>query len=671
MENLTFHETQRERWHFSHFEDEKITEISNAFSLDPLLVKILFARKVATKTHEDIKQFINPSWDLVTQFSKVTSDEDLRNATQRVKKAIDNHERIVVNGDPDADGITGTVILTSGLVKLGAEVHYDFPIRSKEGHGLQPRIIDEAKQSGATLIITSDCGSKDVESVRYANSQNIDVIICDHHILGKEIPPALAIVNPYRRKETTYEQSLSGAGVSLKLVMAIYDTMGQTLPDDLLEYLLAIATLGTISDRMSFLNPMNRLIVKKGIEALNRTKMEGLRALKEVSSNGIEELRSNDIGRTIVPRLNAPGRIGDRSEGIPDSRIVVDLLLLGSGQENAQRASEVLEEFNLVLELDKSKKNRPAFINESSALDDASVVEDINEKRKFMTSKIEDEIDLLVKEQVDVENDKIIIVQGKNWNPGVIGIDTDRLKDRFLRPAVILTEYTGSDYLRGSVRSIPTINMYRLVDNVAESFEKNHNRQLFQTEVDTQLGKRLVNAFGGHAQACGFTLHKKDLNEFITSLRREVDQLNVEQFNYSYEVLDTLAIQSINYELVQRLDQLAPYGQEFEYPLFLMQGISLGKARPFGNKYQEARTPHVEFWVFGGTTKKQRQSNNYRINAVGFGLWEKFCKLKSQDPNVKYDIIFAVEFFKKRIKRRTIHKLRLNVVDIRVATDPV
>jgi single-stranded-DNA-specific exonuclease len=661
----SFHAESRERWHFSDIETDKIKPIAAQLKLDPLLIKVMMARKIDVHNPEAVKEFVSPEEKLITQFELVTSPEDLAKATDRIQKAIEHKERIVINGDPDADGITGTVILAAGLTHLGAEIHYDFPTRSKEGHGLQTRIIDEAKQAGSKLIITSDCGSKDVEAVKYANSQSIDVIICDHHILGKEIPEALAIVNPYRVTHKTLEQSLSGAGVSLKLLLAVFNKVGKPIPDYLLDYLLAIATLGTISDRMSFVNPMNRLIVKRGIKALNSTKMEGLRALREVSSNGIEELRSNDIGRTIVPRLNAPGRIGDRSEGIPDSRIVVDLLMLGAGRKNAEKASQVLEEFNMVIEMDQSKRNRVEYTPGTSAIDDAGVVEDINEKRKFMTSKIEDEIDMLVKQQVNVDQDRIIIVQGKNWNPGVIGIDTDRLKDRFLRPAVILTEYTGSDYIRGSVRSIPTINMYRIVDGVGERFEKKYGRQLFQTEVNTLQGKKLVNAFGGHAQACGFTFHKDDLNDFVTMIREGVDQLDTEQFNFCYEVLDTLTMSQINYELVKRLDILAPYGQEFEYPLFFMEKVGIGRTRPFGNKYQESRTPHVEFWVFGNHPKKPRL--NYRVNSVGFGLWEKLSKFKNENPNATFDIIFSVEFIKKRIRKKLHHKLRLNVVDIRIS----
>ena len=659
-----FQNIVKERWHFPEFDSQKISDITSKFKLDPVLAKLLLARKIGNGCLEDIAEFIDPPVSLITTFNQVTSPEDLEKATSRVKAALDSNEKIVVNGDPDADGITGTVILTAGLRYLGGNVHYDFPTRSREGHGLQPRIIDEAKQSGTRLIITSDCGSKDVESTIYANSQGIDVIICDHHILGREIPPAYAFVNPHRYTGKSYDKALSGAGVSFKLVLAIFHAMGREVPTYLMDFFLAVATLGTISDRMSFLNPLNRIMVKKGIDALNNTKMEGLRALKEVSSNGLTELKSNDIGRTIIPRLNAPGRIGDREAGIPDSRIVVDLLLLGMGEQNAEKASKVLEEFTYVLELDRAKKRAVVEVSDVvSALDEASVVEDINEKRKFMTSKIEDEIDNLIEAQVDVEHDRIIVVKGKNWNPGVIGIDADRLKDRFLRPSIILTEYTGSDYLRGSSRSIPSINMYRLIDTVSEKFEHLRNRKLFQTEVETQLGRRVVNAFGGHAQACGFTLHKDDLEDFLKLVRDEEMMLPEEQFHFSYEVLEKLTLSQVNSALVKRLEFLTPYGQEFDYPVFYLENCEVSRARPFGNKYQEARTPHVEFFVIGTAHKSKLPP--VQLNAVGFGLWEKFCRIRSGEPSARYDIIFTLEQFRKRSKTRSHDRLRLNVLDMK------
>ncbi len=667
-----FQAIMKERWHFPQFNVQQVSDISSQLHLDPILVKLLLSRKIGAGQIEVLKHFINPSESLITDFDKITSKEDLEKATRRIKSAIDANEMIVVNGDPDADGITGTVIITAGLRHLGGRVHYDFPTRCREGHGLQTRIIDEAKQAGTKLIITSDCGSKDVESTIYANSQNIDVIICDHHILGREVPPAYAIVNPHRYTDVSFEKSLAGAGVAFKLVLAVFDTMKKPVPDYLMDFFLSVATLGTISDRMSFLNPLNRIMVKKGIEALNRTKMEGLRALKEVSSNGLSELRSNDIGRTIVPRLNAPGRIGDREAGIPDSRIVVDLLLLGMGKLNAQKASEVLEEFNYVLELDKAKKAVPSIspvvTDIVSALDEASLVEDINEKRKFMTSKIEDEIDNMVEDQVDVEHDRVIIVKGKNWNPGVIGIDADRLKDRFLRPAIIITEYTGSDDLRGSVRSIPTINMYALVDGVSDLFEKKHNRKLFQTEVETQMGKRVVNAFGGHAQACGFTLHKRDLDEFLLLIREAILTIPEDQFHFSYEVLESLELSQINSGLVKKLEQLTPYGQEFDYPVFFLGNCFVSKARPFGNKYQEARTPHLEFFVLNSHDQSGRFPVQH-INAVGFGLWEKFCRIRSNDADARYDVIFTLEQFRRKGRKKFHDRLRMNVLDIRSSVE--
>jgi len=662
-----FDTLQREKWHFSSISKDEIERYATELKIDKLLAHLLLLRNVGDKQIDQMKEFILPSDNLITSYKNLTSSEDLEKATSRIKKALDAGDPIIVNGDPDADGITGTTVLTAGIRYLKGNVTYDFPTRSREGHGLQPRIIDQAKVEGCTLIITADCGSKDVEAVSYANSQNIDVIICDHHILGKEIPNAYAIVNPYRVSGKNYEKSLSGSGVAFKLILALFDTMKVSMPSDFLEYLLAVTSLGTISDRMSFLNPMNRLMVNKGIEALNKTRMEGIKALREMSSNGMEELRSVDISRTIVPRLNAPGRIGDRIEGIPDSRIVVDLLLIGFGKKNAQKATEVVGELQFVIGLEQDKKRESNL-----AATDATIVEDINERRKFMTSKIEDEIDALINEQVNVNEDRIIVVKGKNWNPGVIGIDTDRLKDRFLRPATILTEYTGSDYIRGSVRSIPTINMYQIIDNVSDSFEKETGKKLFHTEVETVSGKRIVNAFGGHAQACGFTFHKNDLESFKTLLKKEAEALKPEQFQFSYEVLETITASQVNLNLIKTLDQLMPFGQEFEYPTFFMKHVTFSKARPFGNKYQEVRTPHVEFWVnemelIGDKKKPHKGESPFRINAVGFGLYEKYCKLRDNNPSASFDIIFTVELMKRRIHRKVIQRLRLNVLDIRVS----
>ncbi|MGE4169364.1 MAG: DHH family phosphoesterase [Candidatus Margulisiibacteriota bacterium] len=660
MQFETFDHANRERWHLTEIAADKIRSFSEKFNIHPILARLIIARQIGVTNGQldesQIQRFIYPERSLITETVGVTSNEDLQKALTRIAQALQNNEPIMVNGDPDADGITGTTILTASLREFGATVHYDFPTRAKEGHGLQPRIIEATKALGSKLIITTDCGSKDVEAVNYANTLGIDIIICDHHILGKVQPAAHAFVNPYRYDGPSGCKRLAGAGVSYKLVLALSKHLNHKLPDELNDFLLAIAALGTISDRMSFLEPMNRIMIKAGIDALNKTKMEGLKALKAVSIPRGQDLRANDISRTIVPRLNAPGRIGDREEGIPDSRIVVDLLLIGFGKKNAAKAHALVEQFNQVVELEQQQKNN------TPALNDAQTVDDINEKRKYMTSKIEDEIDKMIQEQVNPNTDRIIIVKGRNWNPGVIGIDTDRLKDRFLRPAMILTEYTGSDYIRGSVRSIPGINMYRIIDLVGEQFEKQFGKQLFLSEVKSDSGKRLVNAFGGHSQACGFTFHKDHLDAFVGLVREEMKTVPIDKFNYSYEVLDTIDFDEINMGLIHILDGLTPYGQDFEYPIFYLKNCLLTKARPFGNKYQESRTPHVDFWVVEKKPKRNRPP--MRVNAVGFGLWEKFNALKTNDTNASYNIIFTVEY-SRRTNRRQKDRLRLNVLDIR------
>ncbi len=660
----------RERWHITVVDPQQIEAYCAKFSLDPLIARLLLIRNIGDGNDEDILDFINPPEKLIREYQYLTSQEDLSKATQRIIKAIERNENIMVNGDPDADGISGSTVLVSGLRTLGAEVFYDFPTRSKEGHGLQPRIIDDAKALGCSLIITADCGSKDVEATEYAVSQDMDVIICDHHVLGRTLPPALAIVNPFRVSFPTLEKNLSGAGVAFKLVLAVFDSMKREVPEELMEYMLAIVTLGTISDRMSFVNPMNRVLINRGIQALKNTEMEGLRALLDISKSQYTTLRSQEIGRTIVPRLNAPGRIGDREEGIPDSRVVLDLLLLGTGKKNAKRALRLLEKFMTVFDAEKRQsqgQEDETQSQKSSAAEEAAAVDLVNEKRKYITSKIEDEIDDLIDKQVNIEEDRIIVVRGKNWNPGVIGIDTDRLRDRFLRPAMILTAYDGSDYIRGSVRSIPTINVYKIIDTVGDIFERTYNRPLFRTVVETRLGPKVINAFGGHTQACGFTLHEQDLHAFTSLVRAEMGKLAEEDFQYSYEILDTIAFDQITPDLVQRLDVLSPYGQYFEFPIFYLKGCQLSKGRPFGNKYQEARTPHVEFFVWD---KQISRVGGTHLIGVGFGLWEKFQLLVNRDPRQNFDIIFFVEMVDGR-KRKDRGKaiLRLNVLDIRRSED--
>ncbi|MFT5171100.1 MAG: single-stranded-DNA-specific exonuclease, partial [Candidatus Marinamargulisbacteria bacterium] len=572
MTNIT--ETiSQERWHMSAVKDPDIQALAKGIDIDYLLAKIILTRNIGFRDMDLIKKFIDPPESLVYDTTDLSPEDVLTTACKRVKKALQNNEKIIVNGDPDADGISGATVLVAGLTHLGGDVSYDFPIRAKEGHGIQARILDEGHRNGAKLLITADCGTKDVEAVKYASSLGIDVIITDHHILGKVHPPALAMINPNLINTKNPMRVLSGAGVAFKFILVLFKHLKEDLPRDLEDFMLAVVALGTISDRMSVLEPMNRILIKRGVESLKTTKMKGLIALKKVCLEDDEDLKPRHLSRNIVPRLNAPGRIGDRDQGIPDSCIVVELLTMDMKKVSPGKIKDIVARFSQVLKIDEAQKKASKTegnekTNEVAALQKASTVDDINEQRKYITTKIEDEIDHIIKEQINPERDKVVVIQGRNWNSGVIGIDTDRLKERFLRPAIILTHSDDIEYVKGSCRSIPSIDMYSIIDKVSEIFQSQNDRPLFCVEVDTEHGKRTVSSFGGHSQACGFSLHKDDVDTFLTLLRTTVEEIPAEKFHYSYDIIDKVPFEQLSVRLLNKLDKLLPYGQQFDFPIF-------------------------------------------------------------------------------------------------------
>lgn len=272
----------QERWQFTEIDSNKINHLSNEYGLDPLLAKLLCLRKLDSHAEINIKDFLSPPESLLKETQGISSQDHLSLALNRLSLAKKNKEKILINGDPDADGITGTAVLVIGLRELGFNVSYDFPTRCTEGHGLHPRIIDDAKRENVKLILTVDCGTREVKSIEYANKQGLDVIVCDHHRIGKTLPPALAIINPYLVEGENPMKVLSGSSIGFKLIIALYKHLNIEMSEQLLNDLTGITSLGTISDRMSLLSPQNRVIVKKGISAINKTKKEGLKALKAI-----------------------------------------------------------------------------------------------------------------------------------------------------------------------------------------------------------------------------------------------------------------------------------------------------------------------------------------------------------------------------------------------------
>jgi len=629
-------------WTYHSFNNEEIDIISDELNTTKLLAKVLNTAGFDKTSIDHIDRFMNPKMEEILRYEGLTSNEELEKSMKRIVRAIEKKEKVIVNGDPDADGISGTTILTTGLRQLGLDVQYAFPIRSREGHGLQLRIIQEAVDAGVSLIVTTDCGTKDVEAVDYANEQNIDVIVTDHHILGKKLPNAAAIINPYvnENPEMNEFKYISGSFVSFKWIMALKDYLNVTFPKQIFEVLAICSALGVLSDRVSLKKPMNRAMVKLGMDYLNATQLIGVKALKEISIPHRSFLRARDISRTIAPRMNAPGRIGDPELGIPDSTIIVDLLMSGLKVGPRSNIKEFIQKYKQLLHQDSLIKNN------LEVEDQVDLVDEVNDKRKKMTEDIENKIEVLL-EDIDIEKEKVLIIKGNDWNSGVIGIDADRLRDRFVLPVIIMTTLEGSTFIKGSVRSIPTINMYDIMEKAQKKFEEKHGRNPYEVEVNTLLGTRSVNAFGGHAQACGFSIRSEDIPEWEAILRAEMEQLQPDQYDFSYRIVKDLRFYDINYKLLNELDTLAPYGEGFDFPIFCLRKATLSSSvRPFGNRMQKDRTPHVEFKIVlkENYDRKFDPKKSRFLKATGFGLWEKYQTLISDAKDRQVDVLFTLDY---------------------------
>lgn len=654
--------TNKSRWSDVSIDSEDIELLADKLNISNLISKILLNAGFTQSAPQDVERFLNPKMDEIMNYDGVSSPTHIRQSIHRIKAAIKKNETVFVNGDPDADGISGATILTAALRHFGLNTQYFFPIRSKEGHGLQIRIIQAAVKAGCSLIVTTDCGTKDVEAVEYANEQGVDVIITDHHILGDTLPNATAIINPYLNTDPEHveNQYLSGSYVAFKWVMALKDALHKKFPKDIFECLVICASLGAISDRISLKKPMNRAIIKLGIDYLNNTTLAGIKALKEISipKRHTSLLRAREISRTIAPRMNAPGRIGDPELNIPDSSAVVDLLLAGLSIGPRSNIKQFIDKYKQILQQEKIMKQQ------LDITDQVEIVDGINSKRKKMTEDIELNIETQL-QTLDINEERLLIIKGDNWNSGVIGIDADRLRDRFGIPVIIMTTVENSEFVKGSIRSLKTINMYKVMEQAQQTFESTFNRNPYQANVPTPFGDRLVNAFGGHAQACGFTIHQSDIPEWEKMVRSIVETIPDAQFKLSIPVIKTLHFYDINPRLLSELDTLSPYGEGFDYPIFRLKRIQFDKnAKPFGNMYNSELTPHVELKIMAPT--KNKRGKRPFIRATGYSLWDHYQSIVLQSSESHFDIVFTVDHPYRNKGKRLFPELQL--LDIKPAS---
>ncbi len=406
-------------WTIQKHDHGEAGKLAEALKVHPLIAALLIAR--GYKTAEDAYRFLNPTLDDIHEPFLL---KGMKQAVARILKAVDDREKILIWGDYDVDGTTGTVVLRKALGILGAETGFHVPNRFTEGYGINIPALEEAKKDGYSLVISVDCGIRSFEPLEWAKENGLDVIVTDHH-LSDEIrgnPPAYAVVNPNQPGCGYPDKNLAGVGVAFKLVHALLRERGK---EHLVHSFMKIAAIGTVADMMQ-LTGENRAIVTLGLRDLPKTKNYGLKALMEVSECR-SEMTSYHIGFRIAPRINAAGRMDV-------ARHVIELFEADDFAQ-ARKLAEVLD-----------KRNR---------------------ERQQVQKQIT-ELALYESENIDQQN--FIVVAGENWHRGVIGLAASKIAERLYRPTIVFSIENGIAH--GSARSVGDYHLLSALDACAELFEQ-------------------------------------------------------------------------------------------------------------------------------------------------------------------------------------------------------
>jgi len=384
-------------------------QLSKELDIPFLTSRILVSR--GYESADEITKFLNPD---INHLKDPFLFKDMAQTVNRIKKAIENNEKIWIFGDYDVDGITSIAILYNYFKSINYPVEYYIPNRQKEGYGLSREGIDEIFNNQGNLIITVDCGITANEMVDYCNELNMEIIITDHHKCGNTLPKAYSILNPKVEADPYPFEMLAGCGIALKLVQGL---SGDNFKNIYKKY-IDIAAFGTVADIVP-LNNENRVITKLGINVLNNTENIGLRALINTSDLSEKEISSGIIGYRLAPQINAAGRLGNPELGVE---------LLTSDDE--ERVKEI-----------------------------ATTLKGLNEQRKLIEKAIFIKSKKYIEENINLEKEKIIIVYGENWHSGVIGIVASRITEAYGKPAIVLSK--EEDFVKGSARSVGDFNIHQ------------------------------------------------------------------------------------------------------------------------------------------------------------------------------------------------------------------
>ncbi len=410
------------RWILRPADDQLATQLTADLSLPSVIARLLVARGITSA--EAAHQFLNPSLDHLHSPQLMLG---MDRAAGRLRRAIANHEQVLIYGDYDVDGTTAVVILKTAIELCGGSADFHVPHRIREGYGMKDDVIERAASAGVSLIISVDTGIRAFAAAETAQRLGVDLIVTDHHLPeGHGVPPALAVLNPNQAGCEYPCKALCGAGVAFKLAQVLLEESGRAR---LLPSFLKMVAIATIADAVPLVGE-NRVFAKLGLEGLRHPVNAGLKALLEVAALSARKLSATDVGFRVAPRLNAAGRMDV-------ARDVIELFSV----KDAKRAQELAARLN-----------------------------QLNADRQQEEKRIFEAVEERLAGAPDVRDTYCLVVDGDAWHRGVIGIAATRVVERYGRPALVLSRENGEAY--GSGRSIPAFHLLDALESCRQMFTR-------------------------------------------------------------------------------------------------------------------------------------------------------------------------------------------------------
>ncbi|MDO5564500.1 MAG: single-stranded-DNA-specific exonuclease RecJ [Eubacteriales bacterium] len=541
-------------------------DIAKKNNISPIVAKVLVNRDI--KDEADIHLFLNGTINDLRDYNLLN---DIDKATKKIEEKIKNNKKILIVGDYDIDGISATYILYDSLKKLNANVYYKIPERIKDGYGINKRIIEEAIKENVDTIITCDNGISAIEEIKLANENNITVIVSDHHNVGGIANEAYCIVNPKKNdnKKLYPFDGICGASVALKLICKLYHNMN--LKDPFFNY-LEFACLATIGDIMPMIDE-NHIIAKEGLKKINEAIKEknmgkvqinkGFYELLNVQSLLEKEINETHMGYLIGPLVNASGRL-------KNAYVALNLFI----SQNDDEIKEYAKELKI-----------------------------LNDERKQLT---EDNTKKSIEEvEKNCKNDNVLVVYDNTFREEVIGIVAGRIKEKYYKPAIVISNSDDENIVKGSARSIEEYDMF------------------YNLSIENDLFIR----FGGHKGAAGFSMYKKNIEKLKERLNKNCT-LTKEDCTKKFWVDASFPLKFVNLSLMDDLEKLKPFGTDttkFPSPLFGAKDLNYSIKGIYGIEKNV-----IKLSISDGETY---------LNAVYFGDTKEISDSKS-NKDTKINILF-------------------------------